>query len=1365
MNPSTYQRFVMVTPPPLLHVARRATRQDPRETRLLSEWGDASAYVLLGDPGAGKSSSFKVEAEACAGVLITARDIVDGVAEEPETTQTVFIDGLDEVRAGVSDPKAPFGLIRKWLHDRRYPKFRLSCREADWLGGNDSGVLPEVQVLHLEPLTRDDIFDILCSRSAEVPDPERFWTQAQHSGLTDMFGNPLLLDLMITATQGGNNWPATRLGIFDAACRQLAKEKNESHRGAAQANAKTGDEHQLLHHVGLVCAVLLLSQTEHCTLHTDAPPPTVALSGLPLEFSKLLHSEKSKTLLANKLFTSTAGRYAPRHRSIAEFLAGKALAERLSAGLPLGRLLAYMQTSDGNIALPLRGLLAWLAVHHVHAPDRARLMALDPLAIVLNGDAAALSKAERTQLLDLLRQAAQRNRWFCKDVWVSHPFGALASWDMEDTFKALLRERQRDPSHLAFMACVFDALRHGQAMPGLAPGLVQWVEDGEMPYQAEAYKAWKHNLGNYPVEKQRYWLDKITEGALPDSPGRLTAALLTDLYPQALGPGEIWNYLQPLRLNETHSIRHFWSDTLVHQSRKEDFALLADAWAAYPSKPENNDDNYDLRNLNGKVLVAALAHAGADIPTKRLFAWLEMIGWRHYTLHSAEENQVALWLQERPDRMKDLAAYTYQHTPPEEWPGLNQTLHGAGRPRDWLRWHMDLTASTQNEALAEYVFNLVAGSVIDPDIYFDTPDIEDMERWIQAQKTNHPKAQAWRAKRRHSPLDAGRGYHHRLQLRAEAESRQTNENCQRAFAPHLEDLANGIGPAGWQSTIAKLVDRETTNHPALAQIQAYLKVDQPTAQRVIDGLPKVLSRTDLPSAQSVLKAAAKNQVHKLRTAVLVAANHRAQDPQAWPDDLTQTIAAFYLTNLDSMRQAKWYPQLIEHRPELVAKIALKASKKFRIQLHSLYLHYAKQSYIPASKKPPIHPPNIYPEHAHQSFVRLVLPTVLGKFPKLSDPVGRAWLHSDLLAALTYLEPTQAKKIIQKKLALEGLDAMQRIAWLVADLPYRAQAASELARWVGKSELRAVELGEALYSQGSFNRTRHTLPPASIGHMLKVLAPITRGQGIYYVGATTPESHCRQQVVHGLFGALTNDPSPEAGAALQNLLKSQHRFKHWETDVKLAIYTQHTTAQQTSFAAPTPEQIAKVIANSTPANAADLQALVVHHLKDIEHTLKGDPTFALKQFWKDQQTPELENNCRDQLLGKLSPKLEAMTISLHSEVRAAQDKRADMCAGFMSEGKSIKLPIEVKRASDPKLWSACSDQLKRFYTNDPTSQGYGLYLVLWFDHQVKASPEGLKPVTPQALRDALIQHIPETDRNQLAVVVMDLSWPEELRRQE
>ena len=81
----------------------------------LEESRSKRAYVLSGDPGAGKTKAFETEAEADSGRsrLVTARRFIErSLDNHPEWRgKTLFVDGLDEVRAGRPDARTPLDRI------------------------------------------------------------------------------------------------------------------------------------------------------------------------------------------------------------------------------------------------------------------------------------------------------------------------------------------------------------------------------------------------------------------------------------------------------------------------------------------------------------------------------------------------------------------------------------------------------------------------------------------------------------------------------------------------------------------------------------------------------------------------------------------------------------------------------------------------------------------------------------------------------------------------------------------------------------------------------------------------------------------------------------------------------------------------------------------------------------------------------------------------------------------------------------------------------------------------------------------------------------------------------------------------------
>ena len=93
-------------------VPQKGDENRQKDPRSLEEFRSASAYVLLGDPGSGKTEAFKAECKALeeSACLTTARDFLTlDIDSCPEwRNRTLFIDGLDEIRAGA--PRCAYAL-------------------------------------------------------------------------------------------------------------------------------------------------------------------------------------------------------------------------------------------------------------------------------------------------------------------------------------------------------------------------------------------------------------------------------------------------------------------------------------------------------------------------------------------------------------------------------------------------------------------------------------------------------------------------------------------------------------------------------------------------------------------------------------------------------------------------------------------------------------------------------------------------------------------------------------------------------------------------------------------------------------------------------------------------------------------------------------------------------------------------------------------------------------------------------------------------------------------------------------------------------------------------------------------------------
>jgi hypothetical protein len=1348
---------------PDLRVPRRATAllADRRETRPLHEWRDIDAYVLLGDPGAGKSESLRAEALASAGVYLSARDFIALGVEPASAGKTLFIDGLDEMRAGSADGRVPLDAIRARLNGLGRPRFRLSCREHDWRAQTDLAALTQVapggavQELHLEPLSREEQRQVLEARASEVLNAQTFLDRADEHGLANLFGNPLLLDLTIRAVAAQGGWPGSRRSIYDLACRELAIERSLAHLDARPLGPGAVDE--LLDDAGLLCAVLLLSGKASLTRAQQGTNSSIAWHVLPAE----LRLHDAGAALASKVFVSTAGESTPRHRSIAEYLAGEAIARRLQQGLPLGRVLALMQGGDGGIVEPLRGLLGWLAVHDVH--DRQQLIRLDPLSVVLNGDVAAFAITDKRALLEALRDAARLNPWFRNGRWVSYPFAPLASPDMADALAQVLADHSADDSHQALVECVLDALNHGRPMPQLRPLLEAWVEDASAQFRNRigALGAWKR-CTDFDAVKAGEWLDQLHQGRLTDLDCRLAGDLLFDLYPEHIGASEVLRYWpKPRTVSPNTVVPQFWYRGLIERTRSSDFALLADAWLRLQPPAHHPHHDGEWSRLRSAILANALEQCGDQVSDQHLHAWLG-IGVDTYGFSKLDRetggNRVAQWLSDRPQRLKAVVVLGWRATPPDEKSGRRyfweseQRLHGARLPHDWLHWLLQQATDAPNSELAEYCFSRVAHAAIDPPAGFDVPTMEQIEAWVDSNGERWPQAREWLLKNWSSPLeDNWQSDQHRRQRKHEAETLTRKDARRKALAPHIDAIVAGTAPAQVLHQLAGAYEERfydiVGDTPEL-RVQDFLVADEGMARAAIANLARVLERDDLPSADEVLGLDAKGKYHLLRPPALLAARLAYErEPgvvDTWPEPLLATLVAFWLT--DGIGEMPgWYKKAVESRPAIVAPLLVR---------HALpRLRRKGQMFVTGLWA-------LSHEAGHAALARLVLPPLIEGFPQRASEAARRELNGSLLAALHLLDDDTASLLVRRKLDHPSIDASQRICWLVADLPYRADAAQRLVEAVGKSERRTVVLGIALHEQGSLNRALKRVEAVTLSRLIELLAPITQPErplGAHWVAP----AHERGDTVRALISLLAGDPQPAATSEIKRLINLP-RLGPWREHLRYSMLSQQGVAREAHYVHPTPQAAALTLANRAPANRADLMALTLDHLRDVEHHLRGADTFALKLFWKEGSdgvmAPIGENDCRDLLLAKLRDRLAPLGVHVVPERRAADDKRADLRVEYTAAGQHLAVPVEIKKENNDSLWLAWRDQLQALYAIDPAASGHGVYLVLWFGNRPRSSPEGERPSGADDLRRRLAERIPSADRARLAVRVMDLSLP-------
>lgn len=721
------------------------------KSRPLSAFRSVPVYVLLGDPGAGKTFAFDREQEALgddAAEVVSARDFrTFGLDSRPQwRNKTLFIDGLDETRAGSTDAHTPFDEIRAKLARLGTPSFRLSCREADWLGSNDRrhlrAVLPDsdVTVLRLDPLDADGVDELLRSEH-QIGDVEEFVRKADLNGVGAMLGNPLMLDLLAQVVNQGGDWPRNRQEIMDRACRLLAAEHNDNHR-AARSNMP---RETVMDAAGYLCALMLLAGTDACSTSVhDIGLELVCLNDLSDPPAGLAR-DGLEHALTTKLFTAVGmtaadGAFAPLHRQVAEFLAGRYLARLIESGLRASRVAALMTgSSDGRAVTALRGLSAWLAAHSCEA--RRHLIPLDPVGVGLYGDIGRFSSEEQRRLLEALPGAlmvddAYRHEtaWAFRSLasaptvsamrgalgWAGAGIGDEASVaggrrvadrqreigsEVSVSGRRPMADRAQEIGDDRLAALILGALRHAEAPSGVAdlmPELVATVRDEAVSaaLRRRALSAFLH-ISSDRGDRERTLtglLDAIHAGSVSDPDDDLRGILLMELYPDVVGPSDVWRHIVARSQDDYFGrLWAFANRVLLERSGERHLAELLDALSEHaaelvPALIESRWGDLPLR-----VLEEALTVHGENVEPARLAGWLAVASRSLSYNDQRSSAGVRAWLEDHPEIQMAVYLESLRPLGPDDdarthpvwhfW--HSDVLHGSRLPPVFGRWCLD----------------------------------------------------------------------------------------------------------------------------------------------------------------------------------------------------------------------------------------------------------------------------------------------------------------------------------------------------------------------------------------------------------------------------------------------------------------------------------------------------------------------------------------------------------------------------------------------------------------------------------------------------------------------------------------------------
>ena len=1158
--------------PRTVSVIENDWKDSPRAaSRRLAEYRDNPAYVLLGSPGTGKTTAFIEEAAAHQnGEYIPARDFIT-LDKAEWFNKLLFIDGLDEMRAGAQDGRTSIDQIRRKLQRLGCSRFRLSCRTIDWWWTNDRQKLEQlgidVLLLVLDPLTDESVLEALrLHGKPKNGNPEEFVSQARAHDLGEWLSNPQTLLRLVDSIDEQGGWPHSRRDLYERACETLLSEMNEEHiiSRADQISLNT-----LSKTAGRMCAVQLLSGGAGYTLPPGKPDKDYpALEQVvPMDIGK----QTARTQAFDKI--PELERVVPEHQSTAEFLGGRYLAEQVERGFSANRILALMSSADKVVVPNLQGIAAWFAVYS--RPVRKKLIEKTPLETTLYGDVESFATEDKLLLLDKLKEKTSNNPWCIDIVRRSTSLRGLAGPDLHEYLKETLRQPASGDGEQAFRYLTLKALHCSPTLPDISDSLLAVIRN-EKSWPANRELALNVFIQNHegtaetdnPLKKL---LAEIQEGTLRDFHGRLLDTILAELFPRHISADETLDCLMDSRQPSTATFHTSWANRFVKQLRPEQLTdILNKLVVRVNDARKPNLSRASFRTF--RTFLAILQSIVPPAPSKEISLlnlrhWLE-VAWCSEIQHTVAStyrqlaSSVHNWLKLQPDKQREIFESGVR-----EWIDTknfkllahetDNWLFGVSPNPDFWSWCLDLAVQDEYPKIAQFFLRQVINASFrkDPKIQISLDD-------IQSRVAKHPELKETLENMLVCLLPED--YFKDIEARQQRmtmdlhEREQLHQNWIATVQAHETELRENRGPLGLLHNLALAYFGDfydVAGDKPLERIRDLLDHDPHLVQLVFRSFKNSISREDAPSVGEIIRYAKQGKPHPL-TYPCLAGLDEAGIPPPTDQQIRRALAFHYFADYAlpgevNSKDLKWYKSLLAQRPDIVSEILV---RRIRFQMRR------REEFLTDSHE-------LAFSGTHAKVANLAALPLLKSFPIRCSIRQLHELGYLLAAALLHCKHTDLQKLLKEKLAASKTKSMnigQYVYWLAARFlispkTFRRQLESNL-----RGDDRRLRHFAEFVCQGSTSpEWSDLLKGKCLVPLVQLLGPsfryISLDEGIAWNSPPMAVSGLMRELINH----LANDEKPDATAILNHLIADES-LSEWKVYLQDAAEEQLSLRRQLEF---------------------------------------------------------------------------------------------------------------------------------------------------------------------------------------------------------
>ena len=1207
----------------------------PARTRAkLSDFRDERFYVLLGSPGAGKTTAFKAEAEPDDDSdFIRARDVVRAHSRPRSDWlgKTLFIDGLDEIRAGKQDVREPLDCILDCLARLDGPRARLSCRSAAWLTTNDREAIRSIPgyehplLLQLDPLTEEDVRDVLGHHLGRSADS--FFEEAYRQRLHGLLDNPLTLEMLVKAMGEGGEWPENRVEVFERACTALATDVNHEHRAAVRY---TGSPSRVLDIASHVTALYLLAGKGGIAWNRSdvAELDSVLLINETFDCdADLMRQAWESALFAPRL--SNPDTHRPVHEHVAEYLAARHLNKVLSGSVVLERVLSLL-TAGGGVPSPLRGVAAWLTA--LCRDARRPLVDLDPIGVVAYGDIGVFDDDEKAHLLDRLsaHSGSSSDLWNLPDTPLAGLVDPRTMDDLRDYMAGSDRsETVQDATTLLLRGVVAAPLGCSGQVSGT--NLLVTVRDAtwSQPVRHLALEAALRLCdGHEDIIMRLRLLKDVVAGKVDDPSRNIQVSLFQNLYPEYIPPEEIWRLIPmpippmlaidlPRRLSPGHS-RALLDALHIRSAQADhvwDWALDRLAWELLAIVIEAHGESVDITKLYNWIKVAAYdseilewdrQHGDADYLHRTALA--SNRGGPYRALSGA--SRVQAWLAKRSSIQKDLLFHHLfcrirgndrrAHEARISGAGAFwRIISRAGSPADFEQWCLRkaLAMSTTNDDAAAWLIMRAVAP-----IRRLMPAGEWLRTGLEWIGNDSILAERLKALARHERMDWHRKLKYSTQ-RADQERQLVN-----LVLEHRSALIKGTGPDRLLIRLGQVYLNDFNERPVDGRIllRTALASNRDATDVALNALARVPASGAGPDISEIMKLDGTRRFSSWAMPFLAGLDvmeHRRDDvPSALGEGLERAIWFCLTTPLGARDMPVWFADVLESSPEMVAQVIVKLHRNRIRSKHDGNTLLQSMAL----------------DRRYRFAARIALPDLFKAFPAKGYGSQLPLLRSTLVAAIHYV-PDEVVPHIRNRMAIRNMNAAQRITWLGAGVALApdefisdAVAFVENGRNARRKHL--VDVLHVVWKARGNRPLFGTLTELEAKAVISLVGALGRRCVPFWSGPAAGTARFVDKagtLVEHMIECISENPTREAGLGL-NHLSGDSDLEDWHNLLNVALKRQQELHYRTerNCNIPTVEEVEEVLCDGPPANAADLAALVVDRLE--RHQTGSNNKLAIEQ---------------------------------------------------------------------------------------------------------------------------------------------------------